>query len=391
MRPENDLPPKNDSMVRNLRRAAFGAGGLLVAILLIGGVTRWVEARNLKSWTAEADIPTVTLISASASGNAQALVLPGTLEAYYDAQLYSRVPGYVHAWYKDIGAHVKKGDLLATIDTPELDQQISQARADLGAAAAATKLSSTTAQRWESLLPMDAVSKQDVEEKEEDLASKSGAEKAAQAHLDQLQAMKAFAQIVAPFDGVVTKRTVDIGALVNAGPSSNGDPLFAVSDVHALRLYVNVPQSYSAQIVPGMTVSLTAPEYPGKTFAAKLVSTSNAISAQSSTLLVEFEVDNKAGLLKQGDYAQVSMAMPGATAPLRLPADALMFRAAGLQVATLSKDNRVVMKPIAIGTDLGTQVTIASGISGKDRVIDNPPDSLANGDRVRVEGSAHAD
>jgi multidrug efflux pump subunit AcrA (membrane-fusion protein) len=140
-----------------------------------------------------------------------------------------------------------------------------------------------------------------------------------------------------------------------------------------------------------MTVSLTAPEYPGKTFAATLVSTSNAISAQSSTLLVEFEVDNKAGLLKQGDYAQVSMAMPGATAPLRLPADALMFRAAGLQVATLSKDNRVVMKPITIGTDLGTQVTIASGISGKDRVIDNPPDSLANGDRVRVEGSAHAD
>ena len=216
------------------------------------------------------------------------------------------MPGYVHAWYKDIGAKVTKGDLLATIDTPELDQQISQARADLGAASAAVKLSNTTAQRWESLLPTDAVSKQDVEEKEEDLASKSGAEKAAEAHLEQLQAMKAFAQIVAPFDGVVTKRTTDIGALVNAGPASNGDPLFAVSDVHVLRLYVNVPQSYSAQIVPGMTVSLTAPEYPGQIFPATLVSTSNAISAQSSTLLVEFEVDNNAGLLKQGDYAQVS-------------------------------------------------------------------------------------
>jgi RND family efflux transporter MFP subunit len=290
----------------------------------------------------------------------------------------------------DIGAHVKKGDLLATIDTPELDQQISQARADVGAAIAAQKLSGTTAQRWESLLPLDAVSKQDAEEKEEDLASKTGAAKAAQANLDRLGAMKAFARIVAPFDGVVTKRTADIGALVNGGPASNGNPLFAVSDIEHLRAYVDVPQSYSAQIVPGTTVSLTVPEYPDKTFSAKLLSTSNAISAQSSTLLVEFEVDNTNGLLKPGDYVQVSMGLPQGQSMLRLPVSALMFRAAGLQVATIGNGNRILMKRISIGTDLGTQVTIASGLSEKDRIVNNPPDSLSTGDKVRIGTASDA-
>jgi len=371
----------------DLKRAAIIGGGLLGVILVAGIALRLVEAHNLKTWTADEDIPTVALISPAASGKGQVLALPGTLQAFYDAQLYSRVPGYVHAWYKDIGAHVKKGDVLATIDTPELDQQISQARADLGASVAAEKLSSTTAERWQSLLPLDAVSKQDAEEKEEDLASKTGAAKAAEANLNRLQATKDFARITAPFDGVVTRRTADIGALVNAGPASNGDPLFAVADVSSLRVYVNVPQSYSAQIVPGMTVSLTVPEYPGKTFPAKLVSTSDAISAQSSMLLVEFQVDNSAGVLKPGDYAQVSMGLPQGAATLRLPASALLFRAAGLEVATLGPQNRVLLKPITVGTDLGTQVTVAAGLSPRDRVINNPPDSLANGDRVRI-GSA---
>ena len=371
----------------DLKRAAIIGGGLLGVILVAGIALRLVEAHNLKTWTADEDIPTVALISPAASGKGQVLALPGTLQAFYDAQLYSRVPGYVHAWYKDIGAHVKKGDVLATIDTPELDQQISQARADLGASVAAEKLSSTTAERWQSLLPLDAVSKQDAEEKEEDLASKTGAAKAAEANLNRLQATKDFARITAPFDGVVTRRTADIGALVNAGPASNGDPLFAVADVSSLRVYVNVPQSYSAQIVPGMTVSLSVPEYPGKTFPAKLVSTSDAISAQSSMLLVEFQVDNSAGVLKPGDYAQVSMGLPQGAATLRLPASALLFRAAGLEVATLGPQNRVLLKPITVGTDLGTQVTVAAGLSPRDRVINNPPDSLANGDRVRI-GSA---
>jgi RND family efflux transporter MFP subunit len=380
MSPEND----SDLMKQTLKRVALLVGGLLVVILLVGSYTRFVEASAVKSWTSEEQIPTVELVSPAASGKAQALILPGTLQAFYDAQLFSRVPGYVHAWYKDIGAHVRKGDLLATIDTPELDQQISQARADVGAAVAAQKLSGTTAERWQSLLPLDAVSKQDAEEKQEEFASKTGAAKAAQANLDRLLAMKDFARIVAPFDGVITKRTADIGALVNGGPSSNGNPLFAVADISHLRLYVNVPQSYSAQIVPGMTVSLKVPEYPDRAFSAKLLSTSNAISAQSSTLLVELEVDNNGGLLKPGDYAEVSMGMPQGRTTLQLPASALIFRANGLQVATVAPGGHIVMKNITIATDLGTQVTIASGLSIKDRVVNNPPDSLTTGDKVRI-------
>ena len=380
MSPENDP----DAMKRNLKRIALAGGGILAIIVLAGSYTRFVEAGAVKKWTSEAEVPTVSLVSPATSGKEQALVLPGTLQAFYDAQIYSRVPGYVHGWYRDIGAHVRKGDLLATIDTPELDQQISQARADVGAAIAAQKLSGTTAERWQSLLPLDAVSKQDAEEKEEDFASKTGAAKAAQANLDRLLAMKEFARIVAPFDGVVTKRTADIGGLVNGGPSSNGNPLFAVADIGHLRLYVNVPQSYSAQIVAGMSVSLAVPEYPDKSFSAKLLSTSNAISAQSSTLLVELEVDNSSGLLKPGDYAEVSMGLPGGRAALQLPASALIFRSDGLQVATVAPDDHVVMKNVRIGTDFGTQVTIASGLSSKDRVVDNPPDSLATGDKVRI-------
>jgi RND family efflux transporter MFP subunit len=382
------MSPENEVLLRKLKRAGLIAVGLLAAILVIGGVTRYVQASNLQSWTAASDIPTVALIAPTASGNGQALTLPGTLEAYYDAKIYSRVPGYVKSWQYDIGAHVKKGDVLAVIDTPELDQQITQARADFSAAQSNEKISAVTADRWNSLLPLDAVSKQDAEEKDADLAAKTGAAKSAQARLDQLMAMKGFANIAVPFDGVVTARNADIGALVNAGPASSGDPMFTVSDIHVLRLYVSVPQSYSSEITPGIAVSLAVPEYPGRSFPARLVSTSNAISQQSGSLLVEFEADNSAGLLKPGDYAEVKMTLPHAATHLVLPASALMFRAVGLQVATLGPNNRVVMKPISIDTDMGTTVSVASGLNARDRVVNNPPDSLQNGDPVRVQGDA---
>jgi RND family efflux transporter MFP subunit len=382
------MSPENELLLRRLKRAGIVAGGILAAILLVGGVTRYVQASNLESWTTDVEIPTVSLIAPAISGNGQSLVLPGTLQAWYDAKIYSRVPGYVKSWKYDIGAQVKKGDVLAVIDTPEMDQQLTQARADLSAAQSNEKISAVTADRWNSLLPLDAVSKQDAEEKDADLAAKSGAAKSAQAHVDQLVAMKGFANITAPFDGVVTARNADIGALVNAGPASSGDPMFSVSDVHALRVYVDVPQSYSSQIVPGMQVNLTVPEYPGRSFTAMLVSTSDAISQQSGSLLVEFQADNSAGLLKPGDYAEVSMVMPHGASRLSLPASALMFRAAGLQVATLGPNKRVVMKPVKIATDLGTSVILATGLSPKDKVVNNPPDSLENGDAVRVEGDA---
>ena len=373
-------------MQRSLKRAGIAALCIAAAVLVLGAYVRFSEASSLKTWTREAQLPTVALVSPSGGGKAQALALPGTLQAYYDAKLYAQTPGYVHAWYKDIGAQVKKGDVLAQIDTPELDQQVAQARADLNSAVSAQKLSTLTAARYDSLFAQGAVSRQDKDVNDADLAAKTAAVKSSQANLDRLLATKTFSRIVAPFDGVVTGRTADVGALV--GSSSSGNPLFTVSDIHALRLYVDVPQSYSATIVPGMTVSLTVPEYPGRSFPARLVSSSGAISTQTSTMLVQFEADNQSGLLKPGDYAQVSLGMPGVAVMLRLPASALMFRAAGLQVATLGPQNRIVMKSITIGTDLGTTVIVASGLSPRDRVVNNPPDSLSEGDQVRIIADA---
>jgi multidrug efflux pump subunit AcrA (membrane-fusion protein) len=401
MSPQNDSaqsPAESDrSRLRhNLIRAAIAAACILAVIIVAGAYTRFSQANSIGNWTKAEDVPTVALVVPETSHKNQALEFPGTLESHDDANIYSRVPGYVHAWYQDIGAHVKKDQLLATIDTPDLDQQIANARANLNMAIAAQKLALVTAERWEDLLKEGAVAKQDADTKEEALESANASVKAAQASLDQLLAEKNFARIVAPFDGIVTKRTIDVGALVNVGSpqpttgasplpdsSNGGQPLFTVSDIHMLRLYVNVPQSYSAEIVPGMSVTLSVPEYLGKAFPAKLVSNANSINSQSS-LLVEFEADNSQGLLKPGEYADVNIGLPSASPLLHLPASALMFRAAGLEVATVTSDNRVLMKPVTIATDLGTQVIVGSGLSASDRVVNNPPDSLATGDKVRL-------
>lgn len=377
------MSPENKTMPRGLRRAGIAAACVAALVLLAGIYVRLGEASSLRTWTREAQLPTVTLVSPSDGGADQALILPGTLKAYYDAKIYAQISGYVRAWYKDIGAHVRKGELLALVDAPEVDQQVAQARADFNAAGSAQKLSAITAGRWEDLLRQNAVARQDVDEKRADLEAKSDALKSARANLDRLLANKRFSRIVAPFDGVVTGRTADVGALV--GSSTSGNPLFTVSDTHVLRLYVDVPQSYTAQIVPGMTVSLSVPEYPGRSFPARLTSSSGAINTQTATMLVQFEADNRKGLLKPGGFAQVSLGIP-AGAMLRLPASALMFRAAGLQVATLGPRNRIRMKSITIGTDLGSTVIVASGLSPRDRVVNNPPDSLADGDTVRVAG-----
>ena len=374
--------PESDQTRRDLKRAALAAACIAAGILGIGVYVRLSEASNLKTWTRQTQLPTVALVSASADYKNQVLALPGTLQAYYDAKIYAQVPGYVHAFYKDIGTHVRKGDVLAVVDTPELDQQVTQARADLSSATSALKLSAVTASRWEDLLRQDAVARQDVDVKEADLAAKTDALKSAKANLDRLLATKQFSRIVAPFDGIVTGRAVDVGALV--GNSTSGNPLFTVADIHALRLYVDVPQSYTSQLASGMAVSLTVPEYSGKSFAAKLVSTSGAISSQTSTMLVQFEVENREGLLKPGSFAQVNLTIPGMVTMLQLPASALIFRAAGLQVATVDPKGHVTMKPITVGVDLGTTVLVASGLTVGDRVVNNPPDSLSNGDRVNV-------
>lgn len=377
------------ALLKRLRLFGIVAGAVAVAVVIAGLIDRYMVSRAVAHWTAEQTVPTVSIIKPTGSAGSNTLLLPGTLQAFYSAPIYARVPGYLHAWYKDIGAHVKKGEVLGVIDTPDLDQQIEQAKGDLANAAAAQNISQTTAKRWTSLLVLDAVSKQEAEEKTSDLQAKNALVTAAKANLDRLNALKGFAKITAPFDGVVTSRSVDVGALINAGASTTS-PLFTVADIHQIRIYVSVPQNYSAEIYPGLTASLSLPEYPGKTFEAKLDTTANAISEQSNALLVEFFADNSSGVLKPGGFAQVSIHLSAPANIVSVPASAVMFNEGGLRVATVAADNRVVMKPVKIARDLGARVEIDAGLSANDHVVDNPPNSLVSGELVHPQQSKTA-
>ena len=375
-----------------LRRLKLMGGIALAAALAVvgvGAIARVQAADQVKAWTAAQAVPTVSVIQPSGQAGAQSLILPATVEAFNNAPIYARVSGYVKAWHEDIGAHVRAGQVLAEIDTPELDQQLAQARANLASADAARQLAQTTAARWTKLLAQDAVSKQEQEEKAGDLLAKTAAVKASQAQVDQLMAEQSFKRLVAPFDGVVTARKTDIGALINAGAGgASAGELFNVADVRKLRIYVRVPQSYSAAIKPGMTAEISVPEYPGRKFAATLVGSAGAVNDQSGTVLVQLLADNGAGELKPGDYAQAIFSLAPQRGVVTMPASALVFRRSGVQVATVGADSRIVMKPVDIARDLGVSVEIASGIAPQDRVVNNPPDSLANGELVRVTGGA---
>ena len=386
------MPPQNEvrrsTLGRRIKRVALVVA-VLAALVVGNGLFVRLNARTeAQTLATEQSIPIVSLVHAAPSEGGNSLVLPGNLQAYYTAPIFARVAGYVKSWSKDIGAHVHKGELLAEIDTPDVDQQVEQARADLANAQAAYKQSQSTSERWANLLRIGAVSKQDAEEKSSDLEVKAAVVKSSQANLDRLLTMKTFARIVAPFDGVVTERTVDIGNLVNAGAGGGGSQLFTVSDIHKMRVYVRVPQNYSALIREGLHAKLSLPEYPGQTFPAQLVSTSDAISNQSNTLLVQLEAENPDDKLKAGGYAQVSFELPATAQSLSLPVSALLFRADGLTVATVDDKGRVQLKPINISSDLGTTVEINSGLTPSDRVIDSPPDSLRSGDIVRIAAEA---
>ena len=380
-----NAPPHHGLAVDHSRLRRVGLIALVIAVLVVafGLISRGLASQQLKATTLADSVPTVSVIRPTVNGGDQALTLPGDVQANDDAVIHARVSGYLKKWYVDIGAQVKAGQVLADIDTPELDQQLAQARANLATAQANQNLAQITSSRWAGLLAKDAVSKQEADEKTGDLAAKSALTQAARADVDRLTALEAFKRIVAPIDGVVTARNTDIGALIAAGnPADPG--LFTVADERRLRIYVHAPQAYIAQIKPGETAAISVPEHPGQTFQATLTSTSDAVSSQSGTLTVELQIDNAQGQLKPGDYAQVTFNLPRAVGGVSLPASALMFRKSGLSVATLGSDNRVVMKPVAIAVDHGQSVDIATGLQPNDRVVDNPPDSLANNDRVRV-------
>jgi RND family efflux transporter MFP subunit len=389
--PSGGTPHQQGSAPSARRLKIVAIAGVCIAALVVvtGVLSRAHETTQTKNWTTAQAIPVVTTINPSSETGAHTLVLPGTLQAFYNAQIYARVSGYVHGWYDDIGARVKAGQLLATIDTPELDQQLIQARADLVSAEANMQLAGTTAKRWSKLLAQDAVSRQESDEKSGDFKVKSALVNAAKANVDRLLALKSFARIVAPFDGIVTARRTDIGALVNAGAgAAPNSELFDVAKVAKLRLYVRVPQSYSARIKPGDTATLTVPEFPGKSFKATLTSTANAVSDNSGTLLVELAVANPGEVLKAGDYAEVTFDLPNSgqdgSGMLRVPSSALLFLKSGLEAAVVGSDSHVHLKPVTVGRDLGSVIEVSGGLSPSDRVINNPPDSISNGELVRV-------
>ncbi|MEM5313392.1 efflux RND transporter periplasmic adaptor subunit [Paraburkholderia sp. JHI869] len=373
--------------LRHLKSTA--AIALMVAAGIVsGGIFSRVHAhQELATWTDAQAIPTVATVQPQASPASQPLVLPGRLAAYINAPIYARVSGYLHAWYADIGTHVKAGQLLGVIDTPDLDQQLQQARADLQNSVANEKLAATTAKRWTEMLKQDSVSQQEADEKTSDLIAKQATVEANEANVRRLEALESFKRITAPFDGIVTARKTDVGALIDAG-SGSGPDLFTVSDASQLRVYVSVPQSDAASIKPGMHATLTVPERPGVKFDAKLVDTDQSISPASGTMLVQLAVDNKQGLLFPGEYTEVHLAMPGDAHALFVPASALIFRAHGMQVAVADAHQHVQLRDVTIGTDLGTRVEITAGLHAGERVIDNPPDSLANGDLVRLASTS---
>jgi multidrug efflux system membrane fusion protein len=383
-------PPKR------LKLVAIIVAGVFLLVLIWGLLSRLTANHQLAAATNTASTPVVSIIRPQDNGAPRSLVLPGNVKAFYQAPIYAQVSGYLKQWNFDIGAAVKAGDVLAVIETPDLDQQLVQAKADLASADANEELSATTARRWNELLQKDAVSQQDADEKNGDLAAKVAAVQAASANVERLEALEAFKKVLAPFDGVVTARNIDVGALVSVG-SPGQTPLFVVDDVHKLRIYVEVPQVYSAEVKTNENATFTVPEYPGQSFTASLVSTAGAIDPASGSLLVQFQTDNSAGMLHPGDYAQVHINLPVDDKAVTVPPSALMFRDTGMEVATLGPGNHVVLKQVEIGRDLGTVVEISSGLTHADRVIDNPPDSLEQGDLVRLpaqngnsSGSANA-
>jgi membrane fusion protein, multidrug efflux system len=380
--------------VRSPRRLNLKFAGIVALLVAAGIVASGILSRihahdEVAAWTTAQAIPTVSAVTPTRPSETQVLVLPGHLAAYINAPIYARVSGYLHAWYADIGTHVKTGQLLGLIDTPDLDQQLAQARADLQNAVANERLAATTSKRWTQMLSQDSVSQQETDEKTGDLAAREATVNAQQANVARLETFESFKRITAPFDGVVTARETDVGALIDAG-GGNKPELFTVSDAHQLRVYVSVPQSEAVAIHPGMTATLAVPERPGMTFSAKLVDTDDAISQSSGTLLVQLSVDNSAGLLIPGEYTEVHFSLPTHAHEWQVPANALIFRHDGLQVATLGKDDHAILKSVTIATDLGTRVVIGSGLDGTDRVIVNPPDSLADGDPVRVAAAPSA-
>jgi len=352
------------------------------AIAANGLISRARSQQDLVRWTNEQAAPTVALATLAHGDAERSLILPGNIQPYYKAAVYARVNGYLKSWNKDIGAQVKAGEVMASIDAPDLDQQLAQARATLASAKASYDIAAITANRDDILLKKQTIAQQIADQAEADAAAKKAVMDANAANVRQLEAMQSFKQIVAPFDGVVTARNTDIGALINAGKTA-GQELFEVSDLHHVRIYVQVPQAFSADLRPGLKATFEMPQYPGRKFDANLVTTSNAMNATSRSMLVELQADNSDSKLLGGAYCQVEFQVPGDPNMLRIPATALMPVNGGAQVAVFD-GGKAVLKAIHLGRDFGDSVEVTAGLAPQDQVIDSPPETLRSGDVVQL-------
>jgi RND family efflux transporter MFP subunit len=384
--PPDSTPPIPTLSRRGLYIAGISAAIIGVVIVVVGITTRKIADAKLQEWTENEAVPVVAVTLPDTRGKTTTFSLPGRLEAYTQAQIYARVTGYVKDWKADIGTPVKTGQLLAEIDAPDLDQQIMQAEANLASATANSVLSDMTLTRGQSLIKTYAISQQDLDQRAADASNKQGLVRAAQANLDRLRVLEQYKRLVAPFDGLVTARTTDIGALINAG-AGGGPPLFVVSETSKLRVYVNVPQSYVPNIPVGTKAHISVPEYPERTFPATVEASAQAVDIASGTTRMQLVVDNSRGELMTGDFTNVSFDLAHPEIALNVPASALIFNQSGLHVATVGSDGRIILKQVTISRDLGNEVEIGSGIAADDRVVANPPDGIATGDRVRIAGA----
>jgi RND family efflux transporter MFP subunit len=379
-------PKKSEPVIsrRGLRLAGLGLVAIAIVIVASGITTRKMADARLSEWTESQAVPVVAVAAPDTKSKQSSIDLPGRLEAYSQAQIFARVSGYIKDLKVDIGTPVKAGQLLAEIDAPDLDQQIMQAEAEVTPAKATLELARQTLDRGRSLITSGAVSQQSLDQRAADAAGRSGLLKSTQANLDRLRVLEKYKSITAPFDGLVTARNTDLGALINAGAA--GSPLFVVSDTSRLRVYVNVPQNYAPSVRVGTQAALVVPEYPQRSFTATVEASSQSVDAASGTTRILLIVDNAAGSLMTGAFANVRLELPGAEKAINVPASALIFDQDGLNVATIGPDGRVLLKKVTISRDFGREVEIGSGLVAQDRIVTTPPDGVATGDKVRIAG-----
>ena len=378
-----DQPPP----VSRRKLGIFGVlFGLVAVLVVVTGIrAREEQGVRLREWTDDQAVPTVAVVLPDPKALNATIDLPGRLEAYSRAPIFARVNGYLKSWSADIGARVRAGQVIAEIEAPDLDQQLLQARADLASAQASAKLSEATLERRKTLIPSNFVSMQEIDERTADLSNKKGTVNADQANVERLEALAGYKKITAPFDGIVTARDTDVGALINAGGTS-GPPMFVISDISKLRVYVNVPQNYVPQIRIGAKAVISVPEYPNRTFPATVEASAQAVDVNSGTTRMQLGLDNAGGELMPGAYSNVRLTLQRDGLPLHIPSSALIFNQNGTRVAVVGPDDKVQFKTVTIARDLGREIEIGSGLAADDRVIVTPPDGIADGDQVHIAG-----